>query len=156
MGTLTLPYNDFITYFKDDFLFTKMLVFKFRFFLLNVLIWSICMVRIKIRTVLKLELNGLYQNVKNVDPRCLGSQENTKHKVQTVLMDTLYIHYMHILYESIYLVFFSDYKRFCFNKNTMEDECNCFHCRKVQPCSNVIMIQSKEEFNKIKRISKFV
>ena len=40
-----------------------MLVFNFRFFLLNVLIWSICMIGIEIRTVLNLELNGLHENV---------------------------------------------------------------------------------------------
>ena len=54
-----LPYNDFITYSKDNFLLRKMLVFNFRFFLLNVLIWSIFMIGIKMRTVLKSELNGL-------------------------------------------------------------------------------------------------
>ena len=40
-----------------------MLVFNYRFFLLNVLIRSICMLGIKIRTVLKSELNGLHENV---------------------------------------------------------------------------------------------
>ena len=40
-----------------------MLVFNYHFFLLNVLIWSIFMLGIKIRTVLKSELNGLQENV---------------------------------------------------------------------------------------------
>ena len=68
-----------------------MLVFNYRFFLLNMLIWSIFMLGIKIRTVLKSELNGLHKNVQHFDPSFLGSRENTKNKVQTVLMDTLYI-----------------------------------------------------------------
>ena len=78
LGTLTLPYKDFITYSKDDFLFRKMLVFNFRFFLLNVLIWSIFMIGIKIRTVLNLELNGLHENVQNFNSRCPGSREIAK------------------------------------------------------------------------------
>ena len=57
------------------------------FLLLNVLIWSILIIGIKIRTVLKSELDGLHENVV---PKCLGCRENTK-KMQTVLMDTLYI-----------------------------------------------------------------
>ena len=36
-----------------------MLVFNYRFFLLNVLIWSIFMLGIKVRMVLKSELDGL-------------------------------------------------------------------------------------------------
>ena len=40
-----------------------MLVFNYRFFLLNLLIWSIFMLGIKIRTVLKSELIGLHENV---------------------------------------------------------------------------------------------
>ena len=66
-----------------------MLVFNFRFFLLNVLIWSICMIGIKIRTVLNLELNGLHENVKNVNSRCPESREIAKSEVETVLLDTL-------------------------------------------------------------------
>ena len=55
------------------------------------LIWLMFMLGINIRTVLKSELNGLHENVKSFDPRCLGSGENTKNIVQTVLIDTLYI-----------------------------------------------------------------
>ena len=78
MGTLTIPYKDFITYSKDDFWFRKMLVFNFRFFLLNVLIWSICKIGIKIRTVLNLEFSGLHENVKKINSRCPGSREIAK------------------------------------------------------------------------------
>ena len=67
-----------------------MLVFNFRFFLLNVLIWSIFMLGIKIRTVLKSELNGLNEKVQNFYPSCLGSREMYKTKKATTLRDTLY------------------------------------------------------------------
>ena len=102
MGTLTLPYKDFITYSKDDFLFRKMLVFNFRFFLLNVLIWSICMIGIKIRTVLNLEFNGLHENVQDFDSRCPGSREITKTYVAKVLWDTLY--WLNYLFTNIFVV----------------------------------------------------
>ena len=57
-----------------------MLVFNYRFFLLNVLIWSIFMLGIKIRTVLTSELNGLNEKVQHFYPSCLGSQEMHKTK----------------------------------------------------------------------------
>ena len=66
-----------------------MLVFNYHFFLLNMLIWSIFMLGIKIRTVLKSELNGLHENVQHFDPRCLGSREMHKTKKATTLWDTL-------------------------------------------------------------------
>ena len=68
-----------------------MLLFNFRFFLLNVLIWSIFMLGIKIRTVLKSELNGLNEKVQHFYPSCLGSREMHKTKKTTTLQDTLYI-----------------------------------------------------------------
>ena len=67
-----------------------MLVFNYRFFLLNVLIWSIFMLGIKIRMVLKSELDGLHENVQHFDPRCLESREMHKPKKATTLRDTLY------------------------------------------------------------------
>ena len=79
-----------LKYYKEDFLYRKMLVFNYRFFLLNVLIWSIFMLGIKIRIVLKLELDGLHENVQHFDSRCLGSQEIHKLKKATTLRDTLY------------------------------------------------------------------
>ena len=69
-----------------------MLVCNYRFFLLNVLIWSIFMLGIKIRMVLKSELGGLHENVQHFDPRCLESREIHKPKKATTLRDTLYIH----------------------------------------------------------------
>ena len=57
-----------------------MLVFNFRFFLLNVLIWSIFMLGIKIRTVLKSEMNGLNKKVQHFYPSCLRSREMHKTK----------------------------------------------------------------------------
>ena len=90
LRTITLPYKDFITFFKDDFLFRKMLVFNFRFFLHNVLFWSIFMIGIKIRAVLTLELNGLHEKVPNFGSRCPGSREIAKTQVAKVLWDTLY------------------------------------------------------------------
>ena len=51
-----------------DFLLRKMLVFNCRYFLLNVLIWTVFILGIKIRTVLKSELNGLHENVQNCNP----------------------------------------------------------------------------------------
>ena len=67
-----------------------MLVFNYRFFLLNVLIWSIFMLGIKIRMVLKSELDGLHENVQHFDPRYIGSREMHKTKKATTLQDTLY------------------------------------------------------------------
>ena len=55
-----------------------MLVFNYRFFLLNMLIWSIFMLGIEIRTVLKSELNGLNENFQHFDSRCPGSREIAK------------------------------------------------------------------------------
>ena len=52
------------------------------FLLLSVLIWSILMLRIKMRTVLKSELNFLHGNVNIFDPRCLESREMHKTKIQ--------------------------------------------------------------------------
>ena len=60
------------------------------FFLLNVLIWSIFMLGIKRRMVLKSELDGLHENVQHFDPRCLESREMHKPKKATTLRDTLY------------------------------------------------------------------
>ena len=77
-GTLTLPFKDFITYSKYNFMFRKLLVFNFRFFLLNVLIRFIFMLGIKIRTVLNLELTGLHENVQHFNSRCPGSREIAK------------------------------------------------------------------------------
>ena len=71
-------------------MFRKMLVFNFRFFLLNVLIWFIFMLGIKIRTFLSSTDPGVFQNVKLLNPRCTGSREMKKTKVGTVLVDTLY------------------------------------------------------------------
>ena len=67
-----------------------MLVSKYRFFLLHVLIWSILMLGIKIRAVLKSELNGLHKNVQHFNPRCNRSRNITVDKADTVLRDTLY------------------------------------------------------------------
>ena len=66
-----------------------MLVFNYRFFLLNMLIWSIFMLGNKIRTFLKSELNGLHENVQHFDSRCLGSRDMHKTKKATTLWDTL-------------------------------------------------------------------
>ena len=66
-----------------------MLVFNYCFFLLNVLIWSIFMLGIKIRTDLNSELNGLHKIVQNFDPRYIGSREMQKTKKATTLRDTL-------------------------------------------------------------------
>ena len=44
-------------------MFRKMLVFNFGFFLLNVLIWFIFMLGIKIRTFLSSTDPGVFQNV---------------------------------------------------------------------------------------------
>ena len=55
-----------------------MLVFNYRFILLNELIWSFFMLGIKIRMVLKLELDGLHENVQHFDPRCIESREMHK------------------------------------------------------------------------------
>ena len=49
-----------------------MLVFNYCFFLLNVLIWPILMLTIRIRTDLKSELIGLHENVQHFDPRYIG------------------------------------------------------------------------------------
>ena len=68
-----------------------MLVFNFRFFLLNVLIWSIFMLGIKIRTFLSSTDPGVFQNVQLLNPRCTGSQEIKNKKTGTVLVDTLYL-----------------------------------------------------------------
>ena len=68
-----------------------MLVFNYLFFLLNVLIWSIFMLGIKIRTVLESKLNGLHENVQHFDPRCIESREMHKPKKATTLQDTLYL-----------------------------------------------------------------
>ena len=68
-----------------------MLVFNYRFFLLNVLIRSILMLGIKVRTVLNSELNGFHENVQHFNPRCNRSQNMTVNKAGTVLRDTLYI-----------------------------------------------------------------
>ena len=71
-----------------------MLVSKYRVFLLNVLNWSILMLGIKIRTVLKSELNGLHEYVQHFNPRCNRSQNITVNKADTVLRDTLYISFI--------------------------------------------------------------
>ena len=52
--------------------------FLISFFLLNVLIWSLFMLGIKIKTVLKSELNGFHENVQHFDSRCPGSREIAK------------------------------------------------------------------------------
>ena len=52
-----------------------MLVLKYLFFLLNVLIWSIFIPGIKIRPVLKLKLNGLHEKVQSLT---LGDLEAEK------------------------------------------------------------------------------
>ena len=74
-----------------------MLVFNFRFFLLNVLIWSIFMIGFKIRTALNLELNGLHKNVQHFNSRFPGSREIAQTWVAKVLRDTLYIKEFDIL-----------------------------------------------------------
>ena len=66
-----------------------MLVFNYCFFLLKLLIWSILMLRIRIKTDLKSELNGLHENVQHFDPRYIGSREIHKTKKATTLRDTL-------------------------------------------------------------------
>ena len=71
-------------------MFRKMLVFNFRFFLLNVLIWFIFMLEIKIRTFLTSTDPGVFQNVKPLNPSWTGSREIKKTKAGTVLVDTLY------------------------------------------------------------------
>ena len=68
-----------------------MWVFNYRHFLLNMLILSIFVLGIKIRTVVKSELNGLHENVQHFYPRCLGSREIQKTKKATTLWDTLYL-----------------------------------------------------------------
>ena len=72
-------------------MFRKMLVFNFRFFLLNVLIWFIFMLGIEIRTFLSSIVTGVFQNVQLLNPRCAGSRESKKKKAGTVFLDTLYI-----------------------------------------------------------------
>ena len=67
LGTLTLSFKDFTTYSKDNFMVRKMLVYNFRFFLLNVLIWSIFMPGIKIRTFLSSTDPGVFQNLQLTD-----------------------------------------------------------------------------------------
>ena len=58
--------------------------FKCRFFLINVLIWSIAMLGIQIRKFLKSELNGLLKNIQNFNHRCNRSQNITVNKAGTV------------------------------------------------------------------------
>ena len=79
------------------FLYRKMLVFNYHFFLLNLLIWSIFMLGIKIRMVLNSELDGLHENVQHFDPRCLESREMHKPKKATTLRDTLYIMILQVI-----------------------------------------------------------
>ena len=55
-----------------------MLVSKYRFFLLSVLIWSILMLGIKIRTILKSELNVLHENVNVFNSRFPRKPRNNK------------------------------------------------------------------------------
>ena len=69
--------------------------FLLPFFLLNVLMWPIFMLGIKIRTVLKLKLNWLHGNVPNFNSRCPGSREIAKTQVAKVLWDTLYCTALH-------------------------------------------------------------
>ena len=84
-------------------MFRKMLVFNFRFFLLNVLIWFIFMIGIKIMTFLSFTDPGVFQNVQLLNPRCTGSQKIKKTKAGTVLLDTLYIYiYEFITYTKTY------------------------------------------------------
>ena len=84
-----LPFKDFISYSKYNFMFRKMLFLNFRFLLLNVLIWFIFMLGIKIRTFLSSTDPGVFQNVKLLNPRCTGSREIKKTKAGIVLLDTL-------------------------------------------------------------------
>ena len=81
-----------------------MLVFKYCFFLLNVLIWSILMLRIKIRTDLKSELNGLHKNVQNFDPRYIESREMQKTKKATTLRNTPYLNDPQVKFFSVCLL----------------------------------------------------